>query len=169
MTEAAEAPPVPAVEAQAIIAPEATTPVEVTPAEVAPVVVAQAGEAPEGETPMAMAPMAMALAAMAPAAKTPEAAMNHLTTTRVTTLSHAGMEVTLHPHDEQRPRRDMTGSSSTPPGGELKPQDHDLEPPGKDYRKRATTRFANVFTRPSRTRPATCYGAHLRHLGRTRT
>ena len=142
-------------------APRMTIPAAVAPAE-ALAGVDLAGGTPTGGTPAGetqAATQAMALTA----------ATNRPTMIRVTTLDHMGMEVTLHPHDEQLPRRDTTGNSSMPLGGELKPRDHDLEPLGKGYRKCATTRFANAFTKRSRTRPTTSYGAHPPHQGRTHT
>jgi len=98
-------------------------------------------------------------------AKAPGATMNRLTKV----LGHIGMEVTLRTHDNRLYRVGMTGNSSTPPGGELRPHDHNREPPGKDFRIRATTRFVNISMRLSRTWLTTSCNVHQRHPGRMHT
>jgi hypothetical protein len=109
-------------------------------------------KAPVAEALVAEALVAKAPAAETPVATTPEAATTHPTKTQTIHLGHKGTEVALRPHDRQQPRQGTTGSSSTPPGGELRPHDHHREPPGKGFQTRATTRFANAYTKPLRMR-----------------
>jgi len=97
------------------------------------------------------------------------ATMNRLTKTQTKVLGHIGTEVTLRTHNNRLYRASTTGNSSTPPGGELRPRDHNREPPGKDFRIRATTRFANVSTRLSRMRLTTSCDVRQRRPGRMRT
>jgi len=99
-------------------------------------------------------------------AKAPGATMNCLTKTQTKVLGHIGTEVTLRTHDNRLYQAGMTGNSSTPPGGELRPRDHNREPPGKDFRIRATMHFANVSTRLSRTRLTTSCNVRQRRPGR---
>jgi len=111
--------------AQGVKALQATTPGTMTLVGVALVVEAQAGEIP-------------GVAAVATLeAEAPGATMNRLTKTQTKVLGHLGTEVTLRAHDKRLYRAGTTGNSSTPPGGELSPCDHNCEPPGKDFRTRA--------------------------------
>jgi len=109
------------------------------------------------------------VAAVTLEAKALGAMMNRLTKTQTKVLGHIGTEVTLRTHNNQLYRAGTTGNSSTPPGGELTPRDHNRKPPGKDFRIRATTRFVNVSTRLSRMRLTTSCDVHQRRPGRMRT
>jgi len=144
--------------AQGVKVLQATTPGTRTPVGVALVVEAQAGEIP---IPVA--------AAATLEAEAPGATMNCLTKTQTKVLGHLGTEVTLRAHDKRLYRAGTTGNSSTPPGGELSLRDHNHKPLGKDFRTRATMRFANVSTRLSRTRLTTSCNVCQHHPGRMRT
>jgi len=143
--------------AQGVKALQATTQGTRTLVTMALVVGAQAGK------------ILVAAAAATLEAKAPGATMNRLTKTQTKVLGHIGTEVTLRTHDNRLYWAGTTGNSSTPPGGELRPHDHNREPPGKDFRIRATTRFTNISMRLSRTWLMTSCDVCQRRLGRMHT